>query len=331
MPDDLSSRSSRGRLAAQPAEIPCSGWTDIALRVRRACVHANLSIVAAGVTFFVLLSVVPALAAVVTLFGAVVDPAAVGRHVDAFGYALPGDVQRLLEEQLVRLATPSRKVLGVGIVGGVLAVWSATRAARALIAALNVAYRETETRGFVRLNLTAIGLVLGLLAIVIVELITAIAVPLVLPMLGLGADVVSTIALLRWPALMGFLMLALAALYRYAPDRAKARWSWTSPGAMLSATLWMLGSVAMSLLVPGSARYEAIYGSPGAAVVLMLWIYVAAYSVLLGAVVNAEAERQTTQDTTSGAPQPLGERHAHAADTVGQTAVPTRSRRAGRA
>ena len=320
MANDPPSAPDRGRTARRPDQIPCSGWTDIALRVRHASVQGNLSVVAAGVTFFVLLSVVPGMAAVVAVFGVVVDPAFVSRHVDAFGYALPGDVQRLLEQQLVRLATPSSQALGAGTLGGVLAIWSATRAARALIAALNIAYREPETRGFVRLNLTAMGLALGLLVVVVVELATATVIPAVLPMLGLSDPGASAIALLRWPALMGFLMLALAAMYRYAPDRAMARWSWTGPGALLSATLWLLGSIALSLLVSGSARYEAVYGSLGAAVVLMLWIYVAAYSVLLGALVNAEAERQTTWDTTSGVPQPLGQRNAHAADTVGQAA-----------
>lgn len=320
MASDTGDTSDRGRDATRPTQIPRSGWKDIAIRARRASVRDNVSVVAAGVTFFTLLSIAPALAAVVAVFGVVVEPATIGRHIDTLGYALPADVPRLLEQQLARLSTASRQAVGFGTLGGVVAVWSATKAARAMIAAVNIAYCEPETRGFVRLNLTAIGLAGALLAVVVVELAIVVAVPVVLPVLGLGMIAESAIMLMRWPALAGFLVLALAALYRYAPDRTKARWSWTSPGALLGAMLWVMGSTLLSLLASGSDRYETLYGSLGAAVVLMLWLYVGAYSVLIGAIINAEAERQTTRDTTSGASQPLGQRNAYAADTVGEAA-----------
>lgn len=320
MRSDTGSPSDRGRDARQPTQIPRSGWKDIALRARRAAAQGNLSVVAAGVTFFVLLSIAPALAALAAVFGVFVDSAAIGRHVGALAYVLPDAVQRLLEQQLAHLSLTSRRALGIGSLGGILAVWSGVKATRAMIAAIDLAYCEPETRGFVRLNLTAAGLALGLLAVATVELAIAMAVPVVLPALGLGAIAEPAIRLMRWPALVGFLMLVLAVLYRYAPDRARARWSWTSPGALLGATLWTLGSVALSLLVLHSNRYEALYGSLGAAVVLMMWVYVGVYSVLLGAVINAEAERQTTRDTTEGNPQPLGQRNAYAADTVGPAA-----------
>ncbi|RPH41555.1 MAG: YihY/virulence factor BrkB family protein, partial [Burkholderiales bacterium] len=190
---------------------------------------------------------------------------------------------------------------------------------KALIDSINVAYDERESRGFVRLNLIAVGLTLALIVFVLVALALVAVVPLVLGWIGLGEGMAWALSLLRWPLLLLFLMGALAVLYRYAPDRDEPRWRWVSPGAAGASVLFVVGSIGFSLYVSYSDSYDATYGSLGAIAVTMVWLFVAAYSVLLGAQLNAETERQTVRDSTEGRPEPLGRRGARAADTVGPT------------
>ena len=311
----------RGREADAPSRIPAKGWKDVLLRVKDQVAENHLSIIAAGVAFYLLLSMVPALAALVAIYGVFADPSAIGRQVASLGTVLPQEALTLVEEQLERLAATSTRALGVGaIVGVAVALWSATKGTKALIDSVNVAYEERETRGFVRLNLIAIGLTLALIAFVVVALSLVAIVPLVLSWVGLGEGLAWAVSLLRWPLLLLFLMASLAVLYRYAPDRDQPRWRWVSPGAIAAAVLFLLGSVAFSVYVSKSGSYDATYGSLGAIAVTMIWLFVAAFSVLLGAQLNAEAERQTRRDSTEGAEKPMGARGAHAADTVGPAA-----------
>jgi membrane protein len=311
----------RGRDADAPTEIPARGWKDIALRVKDRVDENHLSIIAAGVAFYMLLAFVPALASVVAIYGLFADPSAIGERVATLGRMLPAEALSLIQEQLERLASTSTRKLGFGAAFGVLlSLWSATKGTRALIDAVNIAYEERETRGWLRLTLVALGLTLALVAFVIAALALVAVVPLVLDFVGLGAAVEQAVALLRWPALLGLLIVALALLYRYAPDRDEARWRWVSPGAVTAAVLWMLGSVAFSVYVSYSGSYDATYGSLGAIAVMMIWLFVGAFAVLLGAQLNAESERQTRRDSTEGSPRPMGRRGAYAADTVGPSA-----------
>lgn len=311
----------RGRDADAPDRIPAKGWKDVLLRVKDRMDENHLSIIAAGVAFYLLLSFVPALAALVAIYGVFADPAQIGERVDALGGVLPAEALSLVQEQLERLAGASGKALGVGAaVGVILSLWSATRGTKALIDSVNVAYAERETRGVVRLNLIAIGLTFALIAFVLVALALVAVVPLALRWAGLGDGLAWTLSLLRWPLLLAVLMAALAVLYRYAPDRDAPTWRWVTPGAIGASVLFVVGSVAFSVYVSQSGSYDATYGSLGAVAITMVWLFVAAYSVLLGAQLNAETERQTRRDSTVGAPKPLGARGAHAADTVGPTA-----------
>jgi membrane protein len=310
----------RGREADAPSRIPARGWKDVLLRVKDQIDENHLSIIAAGVAFYLLLSFVPALAALAAIYGVFADPAEIGQRVQSLGSVLPQEALQLVEEQLERLASASSQALGIGAAVGVaLSLWSATKGTKALIDSVNVAYEERETRGFVRLNLIAIGLTLALIAFVIVALALVAVVPLALRWIGLGEGMEWALSLLRWPLLLLFLMAALAVLYRYAPDRDEPRWRWVSPGAIAAAVLFVIGSVGFSIYVSRSDSYNATYGSLGAIAVTMVWLFVAAFSVLLGAQLNAETERQTRKDSTDGPPKPMGARGAHAADTLGPT------------
>lgn len=311
-------RADRGREADRPDQIPAPGWKDIALRVKDQVGENHLSIIAAGVAFYMLLAFVPAMAAIVAIYGLFADPGSIGDRVASLGGFLPEEALALVAEQLERLASTSSRSLGLSAgIGLLVSIWSAAKGTRSLIDAVNVACDETETRGFIRLNLISLGLTAALIVFVIAALALVAIVPLVLDRIGIGESLERLLGALRWVVLLVMLIVALAVLYRYAPDRDEPRWAWVSPGALLASALWLAGSVAFSIYVSMSDSYDVTYGSLGAVAIMMIWLLVGAFALLLEAQVNAEMERQTRRDTTDGPDRPMGSRDAHAADTLG--------------
>jgi membrane protein len=214
-------------------------------------------------------------------------------------------------------ADGSKQALGLGLAGAVLlSFWGATRGTRALIVALNIAYDEREKRGFVALNALAFGLTLFLVLVLGVAVIVTLAVPIALNLLSLGALPESLAHWLRWPLLAFVGLVALAILYRYGPSRRGAAWRWLPVGSLLAGLLWLATSVLFSLYVEHFGTYNATYGSLGAVIILLLWLYLSAAAIIVGALINAEAERQTCRDSTHGAPRPRGERGAVVADRL---------------
>ena len=316
----MSRSDDRGRAAESPREIPRAGWKDIALRVKDEMSNDNLSMIAAGVAFYILLAIFPAIAALVSIYGLFADSATVQQHVQMLGQFIPQEAMAIIEEQMQRVAGSAKGALGFGVAIGILAaIWSAAKGMKALIEALNIVYDERETRGFIKLNLIALGLTLGLILFIIVTLGAIVVLPALFGNLGLGNLVQDLIAILRWPALAIALMIVLAILYRFAPDRDKPRWQWVSWGAVAATVLWIIGSIAFSWYVQNFGSYNKTYGSVGAVVILMMWFWISAYVILLGAETNAEMEHQTEKDTTSGRGEPLGRRGAYVADTVGES------------
>lgn len=304
-----------GRGATSPTDIPAAGWKLVLLRTKEQVKSDNVTILAAGVAFYLMLALVPTLAAAVSLYGLVADPSQVAEQVNEFSAALPRDAEQLLEEQLESITAGSTTGLGVRfVIALVLALWSASKGAKAMIEATNVAFDEDETRGFLRLRLLALAFTVG----GIVVMVGGLAMIAVFP--RIGGDEGSTgrlvATIVRWPLLAVAMMVALAALYRFAPDRADPRWRWVSPGAAVSTLLWLAGSGLFALYADRFGNFNKTYGSLGAVVVLMLWLFLTGFIVILGAELNAEAERQTAYDTTTGRSQPLGGRDAYAADTV---------------
>jgi membrane protein len=292
--------------ATTPQEIPRQGWIAVLKRTKEESKQDNLPLLAAGVAFFALLSLVPALAAVVSLYGLVADPADVDRQVGDALAAAPTEVRDLVSEQLSSVTQQSQGGLGLTVVVSLaLALWSASSGMKHLMTAINVAYDEEETRGFLALRLRALLLTVGAILFAVV----AIGLLAVAP----GGIV---LAVLRFPLLGLGLVAGLAVLYRYAPDRDEPRWSWTAPGTIVATVGWLVGSLLFSLYTATMGSYAETYGALGAVVVLMLWLMLSAAMVVVGAEVNAEAERQTAEDSTTGASRPLGERDAVAADTV---------------
>lgn len=313
-------RWERGREARTPAEVPPPGWRDVLLRVKERMSRDRLSIIAAGVAFYALMAIFPALVALVALYGLAFDPQQVTDQVAALGSMLPKEAADVLLGELRDLTQTDRTALGAGaIVGVVLAFWGASSGIRTLMQALNVAYNEDEKRGFFRFYGTALVLTLGALLGFACVIGTIVALPLAAGFLGLGPIAGTLVSLARWPIVAVAVMAGLAILYRYGPSREKPRWSWVSHGAAFATALWLAASVLFSLYVGHFGSYNKTYGSAGAVVILLTWFLLSAYVVLIGAEINAESERQTRRDTTTGAEKPLGQRGAYAADTVGRT------------
>ncbi len=311
--------SARGREAGRPGAIPKRGWKDVAWRVKEEATRDNLSMVAGGVAFYTLLALPPALAAVVSIYGLVASPETVQQQMANLSGMLPGGAQDIFEQQLTRVAQASGGALGISLVVSiVIALWSAAKGMKALIIALNIAYDEEEKRGFLKLNALALALTVAAIVYLILALTVVAAVPAFIDNLGLPEWLRWTLQLVRWPILFVLAAAALAAIYRYAPSRDRPRWNWASPGALVGTALWLLGSIAFSVYVSNFGSYNKTYGALAAVVLLMMWMFISAYAVLIGAEVNAETERQTRRDTTRGPSEPMGTRGARSADTLGE-------------
>ncbi|WP_207477697.1 YihY/virulence factor BrkB family protein [Arenibaculum pallidiluteum] len=313
----------RGRNADRPGEIPKAGWRDILLRVKNEQSKDNLSMIAAGVAYYALLAVFPALAAMVSVYGLAFDPRDVEAQIASVGAVLPAEATTLLNDQLKSLTSQPREGLGIGAaIGIIVALWSASQGVKALMTSLNIVYDEEETRGFIRFNAMALLLTFAAVLFLLVTLGTIAGIPAVIAYIGLTGPLEWVVRLLRWPLLAVMVMAGLAVLYRYAPDRRTPRWRWTSWGAVLATALWLLGSIAFSVYVSNFGSYDETYGSVGAVVILLLWLNLTAYVILLGGELNAEMEHQTARDTTSRdgnrTGRPLGARDAYVADTVGE-------------
>jgi membrane protein len=315
----------RGHLARNPAEIPPAGWREIGVRAAKAFMADRLMLIAAGVTFYALLATFPAITALVSVYGLFTDPAEVGGHLNAMAGILPGGAMEIMGAQMERVAAHGGGALGLGLVIGLtLALWSANAGMKNLFSALNIVYGEAESRGFVTLTALTLLFTAGMIAFVVLALGAVIALPAALNILGL-AQTERWLLWLRWPALLIAVAIALSVIYRYGPSRTNARWVWITPGGLLAGAAWLGVSAGFSWYVENFGSYDETYGSLGAAVGFMTWIWISAMIILFGATVNAQAERQTVMDTTVPPSVPMGERGAAAADShAGETANLTR-------
>lgn len=316
-PEDLLAPG-HGREADAPQDIPPRGWRDILIRTWKEFQDDRIPLVSAGVTFYVLLSLFPALGAFVALYGLFADVADAQRHLQVLAFVLPGDGLRFLGEQMVRMAAAGEGGLSLAFATGLLlSIWSANGAMKAVFTALNVAYDEAETRTFLAKTLTPLAFTLGFLAFAFGGIFAVAAPAAVEPVLG--AATARMLRWLTWPVLIVLLGLGLALLYRFGPSRNPARWRWVSWGSGAAVLLWLAMSAGFSVYLANFANYDKTYGPLGAAVGFMMWVYLSTQVILLGAELNSEIEHQTARDTTVGPPQPLGERGAVMADTVGKS------------
>ena len=309
----------RGREATTPSEIPARGWRDILVRVVWALPEDRVLSTAGGVAFFALLSVFPALATVVSLYGLFSDAASIPGHLALLDGLVPDGVLLLVAQELTRVASQRTDALGFAFTTGLaIALWSANSGVAALFDALNVVYREREKRSLLRFYATTFLFTLGGIVFMLSAVGAVVVLPVALGLLGMATQAERVVSILRWPLLLLAIMAALALVYRFGPSRRLAKWRWVSWGSAVAALLWIAASMLFSWYVASFDSYNRVYGSLGAGIGFVTWIWISAVIVLAGAELNAEMEHQTAMDTTRGRPKPLGIRGAVVADTVGE-------------
>lgn len=307
-----------GREAERPREIPAQGWGDVLVRVKEELANDNASLMAAGLALYALLAIFPALAAAVSLYGLFASPDQIASQIQALAGVLPTQASEILRTALQNLASQQGGALGAGaVIGFLLALWSARKGMVALMTATNIAYDEEEERSMLRKLLVSLAFTLAAIVGFVLVVALAVAVPVALRALGAPGIIEAVLSVARWIVLWLLVVFALAVVYRYAPDRKAAQWRWVSWGSGIAATLWLAGSLLFSLYVRNFGSYGETYGALGGVVVMLLWFYLSAFFVVLGAEINAEMEHQTARDTTRGRPEAAGRRGAYVADTLG--------------
>jgi membrane protein len=320
MPARLQSAQSHHRTS--PLQISWQGWKQILWRTYVRINEDRLLAIAAGVVFFGLLAIFPAITALVSFYGLFANPSTIAANLQSLALMLPEGSFQIVQDQIARVLAKGNTELGATFLFGLaLAIWSANAGVKALIDALNVAYGEREKRSFLQLNLLSLAFTISGIVALLLMVAAVVAFPLVLDHLGLGPDSKLIFSLARWPLLFLILWGALGLLYRFGPSRENPRWEWLNVGTLAAALLWIVGSSLLSWYLSNFANYNATYGSLGAAIGLMMWMWMSAIIVLWGAELNSEIERQMAMDTTTRGPKPLDARHAAIADTWGP-AVP---------
>lgn len=313
-----SAEPGRGRSATRPSQIPWPGWLDVIWRVAHQIIVDRVMLVAAGATYYFLLALFPGLAAFVALYGLVADPLTIADHVQALEGIAPAAAIGLIHTQLEALASQTRNTLNFAFYGGLaVSLWSVNAAIKALFEAMNIAYNEKEKRSFLRLNLLSLGFTMGAIFTGFLLIFAIGVIPTVLAFVDLSNMAGAMIAMTRWPVLLAVIALGITLIYRYGPSRERAKWRWLTWGGSLATPLWVAASFAFSYYIENFADYNATYGTLGAVIGLMVWIWISVVILIVGAELNAELEHQTARDSTTGAPRPMGERGAMVADTLG--------------
>jgi membrane protein len=315
-------QSGRGRHSSNPLQIPWTGWKDVLWRTYEQINEDRLLAIAAGVVFFGLLAVFPAITALVSCYGLFADASTISDNLQTLALMLPDGSFQIVQDQIARVLANGQAKLGLTFLFGLaLALWSANAGVKAVIDALNVVYGEREKRSFIRLNMLSLTFTAGAIAALLLMVSAVVALPLTLDRIGLATDSKTIISLSRWPLLLLVVVLALGILYRFGPSRPGARWEWLSIGTLAAALLWLAGSALLSWYLSNFGNYSATYGSLGAAIGLMMWMWMSAIIVLCGAELNSEIEHQTAVDTTVGPGRPMGARGAAMADTLGRASA----------
>jgi membrane protein len=314
----LTEGEDRGRLAASPSDIPAKGWKDILLRAYSNVGDHRILALAAGMTYYSLLAIFPALAALVAIYGLFSDPGTIAKHLDQVSGFMPGGAIDVAREQLTRVASKGNQTLGLTfIIGLAVSLWSANAAMKSLFDTLNIVYGEKEKRGFLKLNAMSLAFTLAAITFILAVLGAIVVLPVVLNYISLSNLADLLIRIVRWPAMFLAVALGLACIYRFGPSREAPRWRWITWGSVVATILWLGASALFSWYAANFGKFNETYGSLGGAIGFMTWLWISAIVSLLGAELDAELEHQTARDTTTGSPKPIGVRGARMADTVG--------------
>ena len=306
-----------GRMARRPLDIPWAGWRRVIVRTAREVITDRISLSAAGCAFYATLALFPAISMLVSIYGLAFDPATVQPQLAVLQDLLPPSAFHLIADRVQMLVSKPAGTLTFSLVLSILiALWSASTGVKSILGALNLAYEEREQRSFLSYQLTALGMTLGGILAAVIGLATLVLLPALEGFFGVSAYAALIARVSGLAALVVFVLLALSLLYRFGPSRRSPSWHWVTPGSAVATLLWLAASALFSFYVQHLASYDATYGPLGAVVGVMMWFYVSALAVLVGAELNAELELQTTQDSTSGDEKPIGARGAYVADHV---------------
>ncbi|MCQ8279645.1 YihY/virulence factor BrkB family protein [Acetobacteraceae bacterium KSS8] len=313
-----------GRQARIPVQIPWAGWKQVLARTFSAMISDRIGLAAAGCAFYATLALFPAISTLVSIYGLVFDPTTVEPQLRVLRDLLPRPAYQLISDRVHTLVSKPGGTLTISlIIGTLVTLWSSSAGTKSMIAALNIAYEENETRSFLRFQATAISMTLGAILGAALTVALLVALPLVLDFIPrhFGSHVIEagTQLVLKIGApitMVLFVGVSFSLLYRIGPSRRIASWHWITPGSVIATVLWLAASAGFSFYVGHIASYDATYGPLGAVVGIMMWFFVTAYVVLLGAELNAELEKQTAMDSTAGTPRPIGRRGAYVADHV---------------
>lgn len=310
----------RGRDAATPTEIPKAGWWDILWRVKDEISRDHVGLIAAGIAFYGLLAVFPAITALMALAGLLYQPTELVAALEGVSQVVPPDVSEILLAQAESVAGSQEGGLTLGLALGLaLAFWSASTGMGSLMEGLNVAYDEREKRGFIKLKLQTIAMTIAAMFGIVISAGLIIAVPVALRFLTFAPILETLVQILSYVPMAAIFVGGVTALYRWGPSRSNAQLKWLTPGAVLSSILWLIASVGFSIYVQNFGSYNETFGSIAGVIVLLMWMWISAWVVLLGAELNSEIEAQTARDTTTGLREPMGHRGAVKADNLGET------------
>ncbi|MEN3792018.1 YihY/virulence factor BrkB family protein [Fulvimarina sp. MAC3] len=310
-------KSSAGRYAESPADMPKQGWKDVALRVKDRFEEHSVTLVAAGITFYILLALFPAITSLVSVYGLVADPATIESQISNLQGIVPSGALDIIQSQLERLTSQTNSSLSIAFaISLLLSIYSSTKGVKALFKAMNIAYEEKEDRGFIKQNLISMAFVIASIILAILAIATLVVIPAILSLLPIPSEVSVLLAVVP-PIVLGLLALAwIAGLFRFGPDRRAPTIKWLTPGAVLTTLGWVIASVAFSFYASNVKNFDATYGSMASIIVFLMWTWIMMIVLLAGAELNAQLEHQTGVDTTVGEDREPGDRRAELADQI---------------
>jgi membrane protein len=277
----------------RPHRFSMRDWKQALVYLKESVTRDHLSIVAPGVAFYMMFGLVPALVALISIYGLIADPADVQQQFEGLEGAMPEQAHGLLTDQLSSIAA-QQGAAGIGAIASIIvALWAASRATLALMEGLNITYDTEERRGIIKRALVRLGLTLAAIVLAVSAIGMIVVLPPLFSALPLPEALNTVLALLRWPLLLVIGIVGLSLLYRFGPDRQQPEFQWLSWGGALAAILWVIASALFSLYVANFGSYDKTYGTFGAVIILLTWLLLSAYVILIGAEVDAAFERQT--------------------------------------
>ena len=288
--------------AEGPTQVSPRGWREILISLWRSVNKDRVLALAAGVAFYAILAIFPALAAMVALYGLFADPAAIAAHLDTMNGVVPGGGIDVLRDQLTHVSSAGQSTLGITfLIGLAISLWSANSGMKALFDTLNLVFKEEEKRGFIKLNAISLAFTVGMIMFALLALGAIVVVPVAFSFFGLQGVADMLISYLRWPVLLLIVGLTLSVIYRFGPSREQPQWHWITLGSVCGSLLWLAASVLFSWYASNFGSYNKTYGTLGAAIGFMVWIWISVITVLLGAELDAQGEQKAgARQHTSG-------------------------------